>query len=444
MTQSKTSPGRNLTRRQMLRNTSLAGIGLGLSGGRSFAGDSPNEKLNIAFVGLGNQGGDNLSKMLAENIVALCDVDTRRSELFAKKLPKARQFQDFRVMFDKMDKEIDAVVVTTPNHTHALITATAMHRGKHVYCEKPLTHTIDETRMLMKLAEETSLVTQMGTQIHAGDNYRRCVELIRSGAIGPVEEVYVWLAGKPTGMRRYKVLTDRPTERPPVPKELNWDLWTGPAPMRPYHPCYHPHDWHYWWDFGNGEMGNMACHFMDLVFWSLDLDHPTRIEANGTPVHPESTPLWIDSQWDFPAKGKLPPVRVHWTNGNGHPKCLAELKVPKWSSGILFIGKDGMLLTDYNRHVLLPEKQFADFQPPEPTIPSSIGHRKEWIEACKKGTPTNCPFRYSGLVTETVLLGNIAYRMGKPIEWDAAAMRFPGNPKADEFLSTPYRDGWEI
>ena len=435
---------RNLTRRQMLRNTSLAGIGLYLSGGRSFAGGSPNEKLNIACVGLGNQGGANLAKVGGENIVALCDVDTRRSGLFAKKHPKARQFQDFRVMLDKMDKEIDAVVVTTPNHTHALVTATAMRRGKHVYCEKPLTHTIDETRMLIKLAEETKVVTQMGTQIHAGDNYRRCVELIRSGAIGDVEEVYLWLAGKPTGMRRYKVLTDRPTDRPPVPKELDWDLWTGPAPMRPYHPCYHPHDWHYWWDFGNGEMGNMACHFMDLVFWSLDLDYPTRIEAKGTPVHPESTPHWIDSQWDFPAKGKRPPVCVHWTNGHGRPKRLAELKVPDWASGILFVGKEGMLLTDYGKRMLLPESKFADFKPPEPTIPSSIGHRKEWVEACKAGAPTSCPFRYSGLVTETVLLGNIAYRMGKPIEWDAAAMRFPEDPDADKYLKASYRNGWEI
>ena len=437
---------KKLTRRQMLRNSTLAGIGLWLSGGTAQAATrSPNERLNIACVGLGNQGRANFGKVKGENIVALCDVNEACTGPFAKKFPKAKRFQDFRVMFDKMEKEIDAVVVTTPNHTHATIASAAMNRGKHVYCEKPLTHTVDEVRALMKLADETGVVTQMGTQIHAGDNYRRTVELVRSGAIGAIHDVHVWWWGRPNGWRRYELTVDRPTDRPPVPKGLDWDKWIGPAAVRPYHPCYTPHDWHYWWDFGNGEMGNMACHYMDLVFWALNLDHPTKIEAGGPAPHPESTPLWIDCHWDFPARDARPPVRVHWYHGRTCPQPVLDLKAEKRSAGVLFVGSDGMIQADYTQHKLLPAKQFADFEPPEQTIPSSVGcHRQEWIEACKGRIETNSPFSYSGPLTETVLLGNIAYRMAEPLAWDAAAMRFPNAPEADRYLKTEYREGWTL
>ncbi len=436
---------RKLNRRQMLRRASLAGVGLSLPSVVSTAATrSPNERLNIACVGLGNQGNANLGKVSGENIVALCDVDEQRTGMFAERFPKARCFHDFRSMLDKMDREIDAVVITTPNHSHATIGTTAMRHGKHVYCEKPLTHTVQETREMVKLAAESGVVTQMGIQIHASDNYRRTVELIESGAIGPVHDVHTWWWGRPNGWRRYELQVDRPTDKPPVPKGLDWDLWIGPAPMRPYHPCYAPHDWHYWWDFGNGEMGNMACHYMDLVFWALQLGYPTTIEAEGPPAHPESTPLWIDCHWQFPARGERPPVRVHWYHGRTCPKPVQDLKVPNWSAGVLFVGQDGMLLADYTRRVLLPADRFAGFQPPEPTIPPSIGHRKEWIEACKTGRPAKCPFSYSGLVTETVLLGNIAYRMGKPLQWDPVAMRFTNHPEADAHLHTSYRDGWAL
>lgn len=436
---------KNINRRQMLRDTSLAGIGLWLSGGAAAAATrSPGAKLNVACVGLGNQGRANLSQVASENIVALCDVDSRQTAQYASRFPKARCYQDFRVLFDEMEKEIDAVVVTTPNHSHAVIAAEAMRRGIHVYCEKPLTHTVQETRALMELADQTGVVTQMGIQIHAGENYRRTVELIQSGAIGPVHDVHVWWWGRPNGWRRYELQVDRPKDKPPAPEGLDWELWIGPAPMRPYHPCYTPHDWHYWWDFGNGEMGNMACHYMDLVFWALNLDHPTTIEAKGPPAHPESTPLWIDCHWEFPARDRRPPVRVHWYHGRTCPQPVLDLKAPSWSAGVLFVGRDGMLLADYSRRLLLPADRFADFQPPEPILPPSPGHRQEWIDACKSGTQAQCPFSYSGLVTETVLLGNIAYRVGKPLEWDPDGMHFTNHPEAEGYLQMPYREGWTL
>lgn len=435
---------RKLNRREMIRCTSLAGSGLVFPVANAMAARSPNEKLQIACVGLGNQGRANLEKVSGENIVALCDVDDQRTGMFAEKFPKATCFRDFRVMLDKMEKEIDAVVVTTPNHSHATIASAAMRRGKHVYCEKPLTRTVDETRALMGLAEESGVVTQMGIQIHASDNYRRTVELIRSGAIGPVHDVHTWWWGRPNGWRRYELTVDRPSDRPPVPMGLDWDKWIGPAPMRPYHPCYAPHDWHYWWDFGNGEMGNMACHYMDLVFWALELEYPTVIKAEGPAVHPESTPLWIDCHWEFPARGDRQPVRVHWYHGRTCPEPVVDLKVPKWSAGVLFLGRDGMLLADYTRRVLLPADRYEGFEPPEPSTPSSIGHRKEWIEACKTETPAQCPFSYSGLVTETVLLGNIAYRVGEPLTWDSKSMRFPDNTAANALVCASYRDGWVL
>ncbi|MDZ7619008.1 MAG: Gfo/Idh/MocA family oxidoreductase [Patescibacteria group bacterium] len=433
------------TRRQMLRNTGLAGVGLWLAGGsRQLAAGSANEKLNIACVGLGNQGNANVGLVAGENIVALCDVDASRVAMFANRFPSAKCFADFRVMLDKMERHIDAVVVTTPNHSHAVISIPAMKMGKHVYCEKPLAHTIHEIRAMQQAAAESKVVTQLGTQIHAGSNYRRTVELIRAGAIGAVRKVHVWF-GKPGGFKRYEPLTERPTEKPPVPEGLDWDLWTGPAPMRPYHPCYHPHDWHYWWHFGNGEMGNMAPHFFDLAFWALDLGAPESVEATGPPVHPDSTPFWLDCAWRFPARAELPPVEVTWHDGRGCPAAVRELLGFESGAGVLFVGDKGMLLANYTERKLLPEEDFAGYQPPEPTIPDSVGcQRKEWIEACKGNGEALCSFDYGGPLTEVILLGNIAYRTGKTLRWDAAKMTFPNHPEADQYLRQEHRSGWHL
>lgn len=436
---------RPFNRRELLRNTGLAGIGVLLPGsGITAAGQSPNEKLNIACIGLGNQGNANLNLVSSQNIVALCDVDDSRTGAFASKFPQAKRFADFRIMLDKMDKEIDAVVVTTPNHTHATIAMTAMRMGKHCYCEKPLAHSVHEVRAMTELATRQQIVTQMGTQIHAGANYRRTVELVQSGAIGSVRKVHVWF-GRPGGFRRFKHQVDRPTETPPVPAGLDWDLWIGPGPMRKYHPCYHPHDWHYWWDFGNGTLGNMACHFMDLVFWALKLRYPTSIETKGPPAHPDSTPFWLDCHWQFPARENMAPAEVTWYHGRDCPQPVRELGAPNWGAGVLFVGDKGMLIADYSKRKLLPERQFMDFQPPDPTIPDSIGcHRREWFEACKGHGRTLCHFDYAGPLTETILLGNVAYRLGRRLEWDPVNLTATNCVEAEQYVKPDYREGWTL
>jgi predicted dehydrogenase len=413
------------------------------------------DKLRVAVIGVAGRGAGNLQGVSGEQIVALCDADEERLAAAATKFPKAKKYFDFRKLLAEMDKQIDAVVVSTPDHNHAPASVMAMRMGKHCYCEKPLTHNVFEARTAIDVARQKKLATQMGTQIHATDNYRRVVELVQAGAIGPVNEVHVW-CGKGWGGGT------RPTEQPPVPERLHWDVWLGPAPYRPYHPCYLPAQWRRWWDFGNGTLGDMACHYMDLPFWALGLQYPTTIEAAGPPVDPETCPTKLTVHYDFPARGEQPPVNFTWYDGGYSPPILATLDLtppataaedkkglkPKkgasWGSGVLFVGSQGMLLADYTRRVLLPTAKFADFTPPEPTIPKSVGHHQEWIDACKTGSPTTCNFAYSGMLAEAVLLGNVAYRTGKKLHWDAAAMKAVNCPEADRYLRREYRTGWTL
>ena len=432
----------NRTRRGFLKTTA-ASLWLGSTAVQSVSSYAANNKLAIACVGLGNQGNQNLKLMQTQHIVALCDVDDRRTASYADLLPNAKTYADFRVMLDERGQDIDAVVVTTPNHSHAVVAMEAMKRGKHCYCEKPLTHTVAEARALQRVAREQQLVTQMGIQIHAEANYRRAVELIRARAIGDIFEVHVWF-GRPGGFRRFGQLIDRPAGEP-VPDYLHWDLWVGPAPMHPFHPCYHPHDWHYWWDYGNGSLGNMGCHYMDLVYWALDLTHPESVRAEGPPPHPASTPLWLDCHWHFPARGPRKPVVVHWYHGRNLPAPVQALGGPDWPAGVLFTGSKGHLAADYNRHVLLPEADFAGFQAPMPTIPDADkNHREEWYEACKGNGTTLAHFDYAAPLTETILLGNVAYRTGGTLEWDAESMKVKNNPAANALLHYNYRPGWSL
>lgn len=431
------SPER-LNRREFLRTTIAGGLAAAFPAPAFAQEKSPNEKLNIAVVGCGGRGGANLAAVAGENIVALCDIDDIRLGGAAKTFPKAKTYVDFRKMLEQMNKQIDAVVVTTPDHTHAPAGMMAMRMGKHCYCEKPLAHEIFEVRTMAELARKNKLVTQMGTQIHASGNYRRVVELIQSGAIGPVSEVHVW-CGKDWGGGR------RPKDTPPVPENIHWDLWLGPAPQRPYHPCYLPGNWRRWWDFGSGTLGDMACHIVDLPFWALKLRHPTTVEAEGAPVHPEGCPRRLTVRYEFPARGDMPPVKLTWYDGkNNLPSILARNNMRGGGLGTLFVGKEGMLLADYGKRKLYPQEKFADFKPPEPTIPNSVGHHKEWIVACKTGGATTCNFDYSGALSEAVLLGVVAYRVGRKIQWDAAKLKATGCPEADKYIRREYRKGWTL
>jgi len=426
------------TRRVFLQQ-SIAGAVAAATAGRPGRAQtrSANEKLGIAIIGVAGQGEYNLNNVFAsETIVALCDVDENRAAAARNRFPKATFHTDFRRLFDQ--KDIDAVVISTPDHTHAPATVMALKAGKHVYCEKPLTHSVYEARVVAETAVKMKRATQMGTQIHAGPNYRRVVELIKSGAIGPVREAHCWVGGAWVG-------ADRPQDTPPIPAGLHYDLWLGPAPYRPYHPTYMPANWRGWWDFGGGTLGDMGCHHMDLAYWALDLTHPLTVEAEGPPVHPESAPPWLRVRYEYPARGSQPPVRLTWWHGEkNRPPQFAEGKLPEWGNGTLFVGEKGMLLADYDKHVLLPQKDFEGFKRPDPFIPNSIGHHNEWIRACKTGSPTTCNFTYSGALTEAVLLGNVAYRSGKKLQWDPKHLKITNAPDAERFLRREYREGWAL
>jgi len=424
----------HLSRRRFVRQAAAAGA-LPILCTSLASGKSPNEKLDVAVIGCGGRGAANLAGVASENIVALCDVDARQAKPAFEHYPKAKKYRDFRKMLGEIGNRIDAVVVSTPDHTHAAAAVTAMKMGKHCYCEKPMAHSVYEVRVMSDLAAKNKLATQLGTQIHAEDNYRRAVELVQAGAIGPVSEVHVWFGGSSAG-------GDRPKETPAVPADLDWELWLGPAPHRPYHPCYLPGSWRRWWDFGCGALGDFGCHYMDLAFWALGLRHPATIEAEGPPPHPEGTPAWCVIRYQFPARAGAPPVKLTWYDGGKRPALVQEGKVPNWQSAVLFVGAKGMLLADYSRRQLLPEAQYKGFQPPPKKIPDSLGHHREWIQACKTGSPTTCNFDYSGALSEHVLLGNVAYRVGKRLEWDPVNLKAANCPEADKFLRPKYREGW--
>jgi predicted dehydrogenase len=390
-----------------------------------------------------NKGGHNIDQLTSQNIVALCDVDANFLARAGERFPQARQYRDYRRLLDAEQNKIDAVVVSTADHTHAPPTSIALSLGKHVYCEKPLTHTVEEARTMARLAARYKVATQMGTQIHAGGNYRRVVELIESGAIGPVTEVYNW-CNKGWSDGRF-VASDMPS-----PAHLDWDLWLGPARQRPYCPNIHPANWRRFWEYGSGTFGDMACHVMDLPFWALGLRHPTAVRAEGPELHPDGAPNWVKCQYDFPAREGRPAVRLYWSDGGAHHDLVKSTTDPQgkplsnWGLGVLFVGEKGMLAADYGRHLLLPQDKFAGFQPPPRSIPDSIGHWNEWVRACKTGEPTTCNFEYSGALTETVLLGIVAFRSGQPIQWNAAELKCPGTPAAEQYVKKEYRQGFGI
>ncbi|HOD81032.1 MAG: Inositol 2-dehydrogenase [Planctomycetes bacterium ADurb.Bin126] len=425
-----------LTRRGLIKTSAAvaAGLKLGLAPAILRA-RGLNEKLNVACIGIGGQGGYSIGGVSQENIVALCDVDDQRAGKQYDKHPSAKKFYDFRKMFDAMEKEIDAVTVCTPDHTHFLPAMWALQRGKHLYCEKPMAHNVWEVRQMTELARKNKLATQLGVQRHTIKGMHRTVELIRSGAIGKVTEAYSWVSST-RGMK------PDITKYPPVPDTLKWDLWIGPAPEHKYTPDLCPYNWRFWWNYGTGEGGNWGCHILDIPFWALDLQYPTRVDVSGPEAHPTKTPTQFASKFQFPARGDRGPVTLHWVQGT--PAVLKEKGI-KTKGNNLFIGTEGMLSCGFGEPTLLPADKFKDFKAPPQTIPDSPGFHKEWILAAKGDkTPPTCNFDYSGPLSETVLLANAAIRAGGGFDWDAANLKAGGNDKAGAFIREQYRKGWEI
>ncbi len=418
----------------------------------------PSEKLNIAGIGVGGMGGNNLRACESENIVALCDVDDAHAAEVYKRYPDSKKWRDYRKMLDEQ-KDIDAVIIATPDHTHAVVAMAAMQRGKHVYCQKPLTRTVWEARMLTEAARKYKVATQMGNQGHSGEGVRLICEWIWDGAIGNVREVHAW-----TNRPIWPQGIDRPTDTPPVPNTLDWDLWLGPAPHRPYHPCYLPRLWRAWWDFGCGALGDMACHVLDPVFWALKLRYPISVEAcaamqvNMVPdstwgqrrVNNETFPIASIVRYEFPARESMPKVLLNWYDGGlkpARPDALEpDRKLEQAESNVLLIGEKGVLrYGEYGDSPrLIPEKLMQEYQRPSKTIPRvDTSHEQDWITACKGGRAACSNFDYSGPLTEAVVVGNLAVRyLGEKLLWDGENMKVTNNQEANAFVKPEYREGW--
>jgi len=414
---------------------------------------SPNSKLNIAGVGIGGQGAWDLEQLGSENIVALCDVDAKYAAKTFAKYPQAKRYKDFREMLDK-EKGIDAVVVGTPDHLHAIVTITAMKMGKHVYCEKPLTRTVFEARAAAQAARAAKVATQMGNQGMEFEGNRLINEWIWDGAIGPVREVHVW-SDRPTNGGRMPLYwaqgIERPTDTPPVPDTLDWDLWLGPAPAQPYHPAYAPFRWRGWWDFGSGGLGDMGIHNIAPVFSALKLGAPESVCASSTAVFKETLPLASLVHYRFPARGDLPPVTLHWYDGGlmpPRPEELDEGRGLEREDGILFVGDKGKLLVEGwggSHPRLIPDAAMKAYRRPPKILPRSIGHHNEWVKACKEGTPTRSNFDFAGPLTEAVLLGTVCVRLGgRRLLWDSANLKVTNVPEANKYLHYEYRPGWTL
>lgn len=487
--QSLSDAPENGSRRDFVKKTAL---GLGamivprhVIGGKGYL--APSDKLNIAGVGIGGRGRGILEAAAqrnrdtgatVENIVALCDVDQKYAAPVFEQYPNAKRYKDFRVMLAEMDKDIDAVMVATPDHLHAPVAMAAMNLNKHVYVEKPLTHNIYEARLLTETARKRKLITQMGNHGNSGEDIRKICEWIWAGIIGPVREVHAWTNRPvwPQGLLR-------PKETPAVPTDLDWDLWLGPAPMRPYHPTYHPFGWRGWWDFGTGALGDMACHIVDPVFKALKLKYPTHIEASVPPVYTrmwsqdintESAPAASMIHFNFPARSaQMPAVRLTWYDGNLRPPRPKELgpdePMGNWDGGVIFVGDRGKIMCDcYGANPrLLPLSRMRTFRGVPKTIARVQGnHQTSWVKAIKENNPAlaSSNFDYAGPLTEMVLIGNLAIRSldllekvknsrgqmedaftgRKQLVWDAQNLKISNYEPANQFIKRQYREGWEL
>ncbi len=425
---------------------------------------APSDTLRIAAVGVGGMGGAYLKGCSHERIVALCDLDHNRAAKVFNTYPEARQYRDFRRMFDKEAKNFDALIIGTPDHTHTIILMAALQLGKHIYCAKPVTHTIGEARRVRQgLLANKHLITKASVQSSGTDNARSTTELLNSGVIGPVRELHIW-CDHPA----YPCSLVRPTETQTPPLGLDWDLWIGPAPYRPYHSTYHPLHWRPWWDFGSGTVGDMACHSLHVYFNELQLGAPTTICASMSTrqegwfkqvATPECQSIANMVTWEFPPRGDLPPLAVHWYDGGMKPHRPAELdhSLALPSSGLLFVGDEGKLISGYSGGypfgplghkrrggLLLPQDKFKTYQEPSKTLRRVEDHYGEWTRACKTGEATVCPIEFGCEMTEMALLGALALRTGRVLEWDSKAMRITNSEQANRLVDPPYREGWSV
>jgi len=406
---------------------------------------SANNKLNIAGVGIGGMGSGDVRRVPSENIVALCDVDRHALDRNAGQFPAAKLYTDFRKMFETQ-KDIDAVMVATPDHNHAPVTMMALKLGKHVFCQKPLTHSVHEALEVAKAAKAAGVATQMGNQGQAGEGARLICEYIWAGAIGKVREIHSWSNRRPDISPRG---IPRPADTPPVPPHLNWDLWLGPAPQRPYHPCYHPFAWRGWWDFGTGVLGDIGCHNLSAAFKALKLGWPESVEAcsthfNAPPeIRNETAPSASIVTYRFAAEGNRPEIIMRWYDGGMMPPIPRELGARNIfvGDGTLIVGEDGMLLG----HQLLPEAKAKVFGRPPQKLERSPGHYREWIDACKGGKPAGSNFvDHAGHLAAVVLMGNVAIRTQEKLYWDAEKLQFKNSQAANQLLNPPYREGWTL
>jgi predicted dehydrogenase len=430
-------------------------------GGRGF--QAPSDTLRIAGIGVGGMGRRYIKGCDSERIDVLCDIDHSFAAPVFRTYPGARVYSDYRQMFDKEEKNIDAVIVATPDHNHAVITMQALKRGKPVYCAKPLTHTVHEVRAIAAAARDAKVATQMSVQSCASDDALSTAEILLSGIIGNVREVHVW-----TPHPIYPAAQVRPADSPSVPYAFDWDMWIGPAPFRAYNPAYHPWIWRSWWDFGGGTVADMACHAMHVFHAALKLGSPRSILASRSTMYggyfhmqpdgnerlppkietPETESYSNVVTWEFPERQGMPVLQMTWYDGGIRPPRPVELsfKTPMPVEGLLFVGDKGKLLSGYygGKNRLLPEKQFSGFQPPAKTLPRTIGHYKEWVQACKTGSPTNVNFDFGSRMTEIALLGTIAARTARPLEYDSERPAITNDDEANSLLNPPYRTGWSL
>jgi predicted dehydrogenase len=432
----------------------------------------PSEKINLAIIGSGGQGIVNLKRLLTFpeiQVIAVCDVNevSDYSEFYfggtagrepAKQIAEKHYadqkpsgtykgvdtYVDFRQMLEQRN-DIDAVLVATPDHVHAVASVAAIKKGKHVYCEKPLTNTVYESRKLGQAAREHKVATQMGNQGQASEGTRLMCEWIWDGAIGLIREVLAW-TDRPGG--RWPQGIERPKETPAVPKTLNWDMWLGLAPYRPYHPIYVPFRWRGWCDFGTGSLGDMGCHVLDPVFRALKLGHPTSVRAECTAFNRDSYPSASTVYYEFPARSDMPPVKLTWYDGGRLPQRPEELEAGRRmpESGTIFVGDKGKIISDEYSGAprIIPESKMKAYKVPPKTLPRSPGHHNEWVEACKGGKPAGSNFEFASLLTQVVLLGNVALRAGKKLSWDGANMKVTNDSEANNYLHRSYREGWTL